>query len=88
MRRRDCVRRTDLLASLISAMAMRILFLRKMRSRMMTTSTMARMITGGGAEGRIRTTQGRFNVLMLTQGANANTRLYANKQTEGLIGVV
>lgn len=37
--------RSDLLASLMSAMAIRILFLRKMRSRMMMTSTIARMIT-------------------------------------------
>lgn len=36
---------SDLLASLMSAMAMRILFLRKKSSNMMTTSTMARMIT-------------------------------------------
>lgn len=36
----------DLLASLMSAMAMRILLRRKMRSRMITTSTMHRMITG------------------------------------------
>ena len=39
--------KSDLLASLIKAMAIRILFLRKMRMRMMITSTMARMITGG-----------------------------------------
>lgn len=36
---------THLLASLISAMAIRILFLRKMSSRMMMTSRIARMIT-------------------------------------------
>lgn len=35
-----------LLASLMRAIAIRILFLRKMSSRMMMTSTMARMITG------------------------------------------
>lgn len=36
---------THLLASLMRAMAINILFLRKMRSRMMMSSTIARMIT-------------------------------------------
>lgn len=40
--------KSDLLASLMSAMAMRILFLRKMSRRMMMTSMMARMITKEG----------------------------------------
>jgi len=39
---------THLLASLMSAMAMRILFRRKMSSKMIITSTMLRMITVGG----------------------------------------
>ena len=41
---------THLLASLMSAMAMRILFRRKMSSKMIITSRMLRMITAGGAE--------------------------------------
>lgn len=36
---------TYLLASLMSAMAIKILFLRKIRSRMMMSSTITRMIT-------------------------------------------
>ena len=39
---------THLLASLMSAMAMRLLFRRKMSSKMIITSTMLRMITVGG----------------------------------------
>lgn len=39
---------THLLASLMSAMAMRILFRRKMSSKMIITSMMLRMITVGG----------------------------------------
>lgn len=39
---------THLLASLMSAMAMRILFRRKMRSKMIMASRMLRMITAGG----------------------------------------
>lgn len=42
---------THLLASLISAMAMRILFRRKMSSKMITTSRMLRMTTAGGRGG-------------------------------------
>lgn len=42
---------TDLLASLMSAMAIRSLFLRKMRSRMMMTSMIARMITAKQEKG-------------------------------------
>lgn len=44
---------THLLASLMSAMAMRILFRRKMSSRMITASRMLRMITVGGRAGRV-----------------------------------
>lgn len=43
--------KSDLLASLMRAMAMRSLFLRKMSSRMMMTSTMARIITKREREG-------------------------------------
>lgn len=48
---------TDLLASLMRAMAIMILFLRKMRSMMMMTSTIARMIT---AEQRMQQIKNKF----------------------------
>lgn len=74
---------THLLASLMSAMAMRILFRRKMSSKMIITSRMLRIITVGGREWlHLRAAGAPHSLPGLTGGRTGGLGL-----TEGLPGL-
>lgn len=82
---------TDLLASLMSAMAMRSRFLRKMSSRMMMSSTMARMITAQNRKRReIKTTTGCLCVCACARVASTLTESQPglpDLQVDGEVGL-